>query len=646
MERFNRFLVVLTLLVSTGLAGWIALERWQIESRNRAVELVLDYADVAQLASSSGMTVAQWLRGFQTPFSVALTEGTLEQWGAREWQGDQLSYRLSEARFQQAKQMLALRATVRLETPSDSPSVRVVSPSGSQFYVLGEPNLVAQIGLGLDPDQVEQVRLGGKPIVARLTNTLGVGAVAIRGTLLKTRQQGATLVIFAGDQVLGYRRQIETTARAFRSLGLRYGSVEFGRQAGDLQLSQLLTDRTVRVHSITAAESLLMSPREVVERFKRAVQERNIRVVYFRLASADSQQIHETLIELERALSRAGYAIREAGARPYTEWQIEPWKWLGIGFGVGVLLGWIVSQFLGWGWRVWLPVALGVGFALLCAVPAGRKVVALTSALLFPTVGMVAVAGFSSLTPNPSPTGRGESSPLLQLLRLLPIPFAWSLMGALHIVGLLAGTAFFIKVDQFAGVKITHVLPLLLVLLFYLAYALGGWRFWREWLLRPIVWGQVLLIGVVLGAVGLMLIRTGNEAPGAVPSWELQFRALLENVMNVRPRTKEFLIGHPMLVVALALLVSRVRSWLPLAMLLGAIGQVSIVNTFCHLHSPLSVSIWRVGWGILIGLALGFVLVGILGKVFALWGHSDRTSEGSGTSESAQSASEPSTLSS
>ncbi len=198
------------------------------------------------------------------------------------------------------------------------------------------------------------------------------------------------------------------------------------------------------------------------------------------------------------------------------------------------------------------------------------------------------------------------------ILTLLPLPFAWSLMGALHIVGLLAGTPFFIKADQFAGVKVAHALPLVLVLLFYSAYAFGAWRFWREWLQRPMLWGQVALIGVVLGAIGLMLIRTGNEAPGAVPDWELQFRSLLENVMNVRPRTKEFLMGHPMLVVALALLVCRVRSWLPLAMLLGTIGQVSIVNTFCHLHSPLEVSVWRVGWGMLIGLAGGFILAGVL----------------------------------
>ncbi len=182
-------------------------------------------------------------------------------------------------------------------------------------------------------------------------------------------------------------------------------------------------------------------------------------------------------------------------------------------------------------------------------------------------------------------------------------------MGALHIVGLLGETPFLIKADQFTGVKAAHTLPLLLVLIFYAAWTVGRWDFWREWLSRPVLWGQVVLALVILSALGLMLIRTGNETPGAVPDWELRLRALLETVMNVRPRTKEFLVGHPALVIAVALLLSGRTRWLPLTMFLATIGQVSIVNTFCHLHSPLLVSLQRTGWGIVIGIGLGFLLL-------------------------------------
>ncbi|MCS7064748.1 MAG: DUF5693 family protein, partial [Fimbriimonadales bacterium] len=56
------------------------------------------------------------------------------------------------------------------------------------------------------------------------------------------------------------------------------------------------------------------------------------------------------------------------------------------------------------------------------------------------------------------------------------------------------------------------------------------------------------------------------------------------------------------------------RTWLPLAMLLGVIGQVSVVNTFCHLHSPLAVSLPRVAWGAAIGIALGLLLLALFRK--------------------------------
>ncbi|GIV11432.1 MAG: hypothetical protein KatS3mg020_0923 [Fimbriimonadales bacterium] len=574
----------------------VAIQRLKVEQANRAVEFVLDYPDVALWASADGKSVAQWLSDFNTPFSVALTEGVLPDWGAPLPEPTP-TYLLSEARFQQAKRMLALKATVRLSTPAQSPYVTVRSERGAVFYVVGEPSAIAQIGLGLDPLQTAQVQAGGKPIVARLFNPQGISPLALRGSLMQAREQGATLMIFAGDQVLGYRRGLQATAQNLQAHALRFGAIEFAKQMGAGNLMQAIPDRTVRVHSIGLAESLALSPDEMVDRLERAVQERNIRVVYLRAAGADTMLLREILLRLSERLHRSGYAIRESGARPFEPLQPALWQFALMGAGVGLLVCWLLAQWRSAGYWAAAPVVLGVACALLCLLPIGRKLVALTAALLFPTVGMFALTGAS----------RGRGFSWLNLASLLTLPFAWSLLGALHIVGLLGETPFLIKADQFTGVKAAHALPLLFVLAFYAAYVAGRWDFWREWLARPVLWGQMTLALIILGAVGLMLIRTGNEAPGAVPDWELRLRTLLETVTNVRPRTKEFLIGHPALVVAVGLLLTRRVQWLPLAMFLGAIGQASIVNTFCHLHSPLMVSLQRTAWGALIGIAIGAV---------------------------------------
>jgi hypothetical protein len=599
--RLSGGLLALGLMVSSLAASALALQRLRVEQANRAVEVVLDYPDVAQWASASGKTVAAWLRGFTMPFSVALTEGTLADWGMPIG-APTPTYLLSEARFQQAKRVLALKARVELQPPQDAPAVEVRSESGARFWVVGDPLAITQLGLGLDPVQVAQVQAGGKPIVARLINPQGITPLALRGSLLFAREQGASLLIFAGDQVLGYRAGVKATAHNIQANAMRFGAIEFAKQAGAGNLTQAIPQYTVRVHSIGLAESLLLSPGEIIDRLERAAQERNIRVLYLRAAGADTPTLRDILQQLERRLHRAGYAIRESGARPFEALQPPVWQFALVGLGVGVLAGWALMLFRRVGVWAFAPLALGVAFALLCLLPLGRKAVALAAALLFPTVGMAAIAWLA----------QGVAPNLWQGARLMLVPFAWSLMGALHIVGLLAETPFLVKADQFAGVKAAHALPLLLVLVFYTAWVVGRWDFWREWLTHPVLWGQALLALVVLGAVGLMLIRTGNEAPGAVPDWELRLRALLESVMQVRPRTKEFLIGHPALVVGAWLLLTGRTRFLPLVMFLATIGQVSVVNTFCHLHSPLLVSLQRTGWAILLGVGLGLLALGVL----------------------------------
>jgi len=610
MARVNRTLLVLGLLLSSAVSGRIAFERWRVEGRNRSVELILDYSEVAALAASERKPIPEWLRSFSIPLSVALTEGTLTEWGARYESNSGPLYVLSPERYRQAKAALALKARVELKPPAQTPYITVQSTVGGRFAVLGDPQWVAQIGLGLDPLQVRVVQDSGARIVARVYNLPGVDAFAIRGILQQLHQQGATLLVFAADQVLGFRQAIDATAQAIRTFGMRYGAVEFGKQAGDAQLSLLIPDRTVRLHSISVSEAATLAPDELVERLERAVQERNIRALYLRIGAGDTTQLRRVIELLGRALSRSGFTIQADGARPFPPLEPPLWMFPLVGMGVGILTGWVMRPLWVHRWAEWLPTLLGMLFALLCLLPLGRKLVAFATAIVFPMVGLIMLPALM----GERAAGAETRHSLLRLLSLLAFPFGWSLMGALHIVGLLTSTAFLVKADQFMGIKAAHGLPLLLVGGFYAAYAVGSWDFWRRWLQQPIFWWQAGIALLVLLALVLMLVRTGNEASGAVSELELRARTLLENLMNVRPRTKEFLIGHPALVVAIALLMANRRAWLPLLMLLGAVGQVSVVNTFCHLHSPLAVSLLRVAWCACIGIVLGLLLTRTLSK--------------------------------
>jgi hypothetical protein len=89
-------------------------------------------------------------------------------------------------------------------------------------------------------------------------------------------------------------------------------------------------------------------------------------------------------------------------------------------------------------------------------------------------------------------------------------------------------------------------------------------------------------------------------------------------VLIARPRFKEFCIGHPALILGLYLRdhpLRRFRGWDARWLIgLGLVGQISIVNTFCHLHSPLTLELQRTVYGIVFGACMGWAAVTILNR--------------------------------
>jgi peptidoglycan/LPS O-acetylase OafA/YrhL len=96
---------------------------------------------------------------------------------------------------------------------------------------------------------------------------------------------------------------------------------------------------------------------------------------------------------------------------------------------------------------------------------------------------------------------------------------------------------------------------------------------------------------------------------------EMKIRSLLDRTLPVRPRTKEFLIGHPAFVLALALWFRGRRRWAAPLLVVGVVGQVSMLNTFCHVHTPLYLSLVRVVTGLALGAALGWAAFRVIEMV-------------------------------
>jgi hypothetical protein len=631
---------LLFVLIALGLLGGLvsAGHRWQAEARNRRIELVVDYGDAQALANTTRRQVDDVLQRLRAAgiTTVAITEDTLGTLNANgvvtyKRDGDETVLMFAPGfpgERPRVIQMLAHKAPGLVVTPEGADRLRIGSP-WPQF---------STIPIGLDGNAVDIVKQNGLLVAPRLVNFTGVTVENIAWETAQTKQQcagpaGIGPVIFAGSSVLGNRGLVRATADALDANGLTYGSVELGKTFGDEDLSRMAQARTVRVHSIGTDEMGNMDEPTAVERFVRAAKERNIRVCYVRLftfgLTKDADAIHantEFVSQIVKGMREARLTV--AGpAHPYAA-DPAPGLVLRALMALGVLGGTLLllRAFTGIsGNALVIALVLGGLLALALAVPGhtpkGREALALLAACVFPALGLCYVA-----LPHPA-RGGSNGKVLGRALGAYAQMTAVTVIGIVLVVGLLSGRLFLIKVEAFLGVKLVLVTPVLLVAAYYgLGLAvLGPQAGWAErWgaagdclralAARPLLAGQVAIGLVALVALAFLVARSGNDPGVGVSGSELTMRSLLDKYLYVRPRTKEFLLGHPALLLALAAAASGrfVRWTLPL-LIVGAIGQSSLMDTFCHLHTPLLIS----GLHGLIGWVLGALFGALLWTVAA-----------------------------
>jgi Na+/proline symporter len=125
---------------------------------------------------------------------------------------------------------------------------------------------------------------------------------------------------------------------------------------------------------------------------------------------------------------------------------------------------------------------------------------------------------------------------------------------------------------------------------------------------EPARFGTLIFGLIVLAGLALVIARTGNDAGVGVSGSELKMRAILDRIMPVRPRTKEFLVGHPAFVLGICWWLRGRRRLAVPAVVIGSLGQVSLLNTFCHIHTPMIISAWRDVIGLIVGSVIGLAL--------------------------------------
>ncbi len=635
-------------LVALGLLGavWVAVQRVMVEQTNRTVGMAVDWEEVVQLAAAEGVAPGDVLFALHSAGAthLAVREAALSDLVnvgriALFRRGDRV-----EIWADSAHTLQQVNAALRARFPGD---YRYGEIGEGQEHWLNVPAAAVSspnAGAGYPQDAVRAARRAGVGIVARPRCDGVRTADAIVRALRVAKDTGATIVVFHGDQVVGFPHHLTETAQALRQLGLTFGLIELSEQLGAGGLASRLGHEVLRVHSITEQEMRAYGPTDpsrsprAVRRFVRAARERNVRLLYMRMMPSSDRGLlegnGEYIAAVADGLRAYGFALGEP--RPMADFATPRGLLVLVMLGVCGAALWLMQVLFGlparWFWLFVGVVVAGGGAAMVVAPNLARMLAALAAAVTFPTLAAGWTARGATSDPDPE---RPFLTTLLRALGALLLVVLVSLLGGLLIVGLLGDRSYMLRIQQFRGVKVAQMVPVLVVGALWLARGTGDYRrrldaagagtvdyrsgtIVPEW---PALWaglrealaGLVAYWHVALAFAGLVLLtmlmlRSGNEAGGAVLPMELELRALLDRVLVVRPRTKEVFLGHPAMLLGLVLALGGVRRGLWIAFALGTIGQISIVNSLCHIHTPLLLTLLRVLNGLWTGLLCGVVL--------------------------------------
>ncbi|MEF3305144.1 DUF5693 family protein [Paenibacillus sp. GYB003] len=495
-----------------------------------------------------------------------------------------------------------------------------------------------------DPITMDMLQDQGFRLVARLSNRMQpYTEEELEGLLKKLSSRNIKRIVFDGNAVTGYdedpaKNHVRETADLLKKY--KMGTAVIDRlkapQKGfTVSFAERLEYNIVRLFPLYDTE-VNLKPELIEDKLVLAVKDRNLRMLFLNTKAAkdlDKGFVNDYLDNIVKSLTGS----EEDGS----EGAISRIERLGYDLGEA-------HAFVAYGETLdWLKPILLVAATALVALAIGLFVPALTTIAF--VVGAVGALGLyvlnSSISLQAMAFFVGVCAPTLSTVlairylrerrglangngwvRATAVFLGTSLLtvaGVVYVVALLSGISYYLVLEQFRGVALLHLLPIALVGVYALLFAESHKPADIIARLRSILFAKITVVWVVLAAVfgGVIyyyLTRTGNE--GQASQMEKLIRTYLENGLGVRPRFKEFVFAHPLFILA-AYLFMRYKN--AIYLFVGAVmGQLSIIDTFAHLHTPLYISLIRIGLGIAFGIVISLIYVAVwelLAKGWRRW---------------------------
>lgn len=628
MKQAGWLLVAVAVLCSLTLWG----QRMQSEADYRNVQMVVNYSDVVALANGNDMSQEELAQELQQRGVSAILH---KEWSLGDLANNgqvsmQYGGNIKNANFygQISKDVPINESTLYVAILDSSVAEQVqkhtlLKIAGAEYYpgqvpVVTVPVMVpngnvelstqmtkvADIGVGFNQAGIARMAAAGFATVPQLRSWDNPSDDALRAVTDEVKAMpNLAYLLFNDKELPGYPDSVRTLADLLKDNEgnplVTIGSIEFSDQKGLNQLGVLLNKDVIRLHTISNGEMSKFEPDTALDRWMLAARERNMRsllVRFFDITTPGTalQENLDYLESIQTGLLESGFHLDQPYEKPGS---IDARNIILYLIGMGVAAG-VMLVLLEMGLPKLGVLALVGGtviwIGLLHISPVlAKKMMALLSVITFPTLSCLLVM---------KPEKRSVGKSVLALLAMC----ALSYIGAVLMVGLLADVLFMLKLDGFMGVKIAHVIPIVVV-----PFILYIWKAEKpiatvKQLLDKALDYKWALLGAVVAVAGFIYIsRTGNTT-AELSTGEAAMRNFLNDVMGVRPRSKEFLIGYPLTLLLFWLGASK-RNWI--LTIPAVIGQVSLVNTYAHIHTALLMSLQRSFNGLVLGIVLGVLLL-------------------------------------
>ncbi len=471
--------------------------------------------------------------------------------------------------------------------------------------------------LGFDEKVLAALRTDGFNIILRPGQNTGSNTVYEAEYDRLVTAYGVKYLIFAGNDVAGAPDNLGWIEDLINKHNLIVGIIEASTQLQYVEQNGLddvmkATGYSVnRVYSSTNDE-FGISVDERYYRWVRAVIDRGIRIVYivpFKDQKVSfSQNLNNTVdmvTKFHATITTKGFSIDkplnnldESIPGPIHRLMVS----LSLLLAGTIYLLYLFKPKMKPVWLAgWLLVGtLGCLGANLVLAADFSKLYALTAAILYPSLSSLVLMMYLK---------QNREKPLVvQLLISLGIILGINGLGMYTVPTSLADIRYIMNVFIFTGVKLAFLAPLLLFLVNYVSCMVGFSDFKDNAIkflfAKPNYLVLVLLI--VGGAAGYYYLGRSGNAVVSVSGLEIKTREILEGIFLARPRFKELLIGYPALFVMVYWYRKYKQDLILLVLGVGVMmGSISMVNSFCHVFTAVTVSINRTLGGLLLGVLVG-----------------------------------------